>query len=160
MLLYDERHNSSVETKNTQQNTSHQTMCMYFIVNPNKKLENTRFIMAQSPGRNLLVDEAHLAVNIAAMKWIYPSYQESGFEIEETIAEIKGFLRRYATARSLYLRQTQKISKLQQNFSDQFGRLVMMGRTLKVADESDIEVENTLNELELFNGGQRDDAPD
>ena len=101
MLLYDERHNSSVETKNTQQNTSHQTMCMYFIANPNKKLENTRFIMAQSPGRNLLVDEAHLAVNVAAMKWIYPSYQESGFEIEETIAEIKGFLRRYATARSL-----------------------------------------------------------
>ena len=48
----------------------------------------------------------------------------------------------------------------------------MMGRTLKVANESDIdeleewvantkmEVENTLNELELFNAGQRDNAPD
>ena len=110
------------------------------------------------------MDEAHLAANIAAVKWIYPSYQESGFEIEATIAEIKGFLRRYATAGSPDLRQTQKIGKLQQNLSDQFGRLVMMGRTLKgdVANESDIdeleewvantekEVENTLNESEVF----------
>ena len=106
----------------------------------------------------------HLAANVVAVKQIYPSYQESGFEIETMNAEIKGFLRRYVTVGSLELRQTQKIGKLQQNLKDQFGCLVMTGRTLKsdVADERDFdeldewaankeeEVENTLNESEVF----------
>jgi hypothetical protein len=48
--------------------------------------------MAQSTGRHLPVDGAHLEVNVEAVKQTCPFYQELGFEIEGTITEIKGFL--------------------------------------------------------------------
>ena len=68
--------------------------------------------------RNLPVDEAHPAVNVAAVKRTYLSYQESGFEIEAMITEIKGFLCGFAADGSLDSWQTQKISNLQLNLKE------------------------------------------
>jgi hypothetical protein len=79
--------------------------------------------MAQSPGRNLKVDEARLAENVAAVNRIRPSYEESGFDVEAMIGEIRGFFRRYAAAGSLDLRQTRQLGRLQQNLKNQFCRL-------------------------------------
>jgi hypothetical protein len=66
--------------------------------------------MAQSPGCNLKVDEAHPAENVAAVDRICPSYEESEFDVEAMIGEIRGFLQRYAAARSLDLRKTQVLT--------------------------------------------------
>ena len=82
------------------------------------------------------MDEAHLTEKVAAVKRICLSYQESGFEVEAMIEEIRGFLHRYAAAGSLDLRQTRQLGRLQQDLKDQFGRLEMTWGTMRcdVAD--------------------------
>jgi hypothetical protein len=67
----------------------------------------------------LLVEGAHLEVNVAAIK----SYQETGYKTEATIVEIKGFLRR-RLAGTLKPRLAQKIGKLRQSLASQLRRLV------------------------------------
>jgi hypothetical protein len=120
--------------------------------------------MAQSTGQNLKVDEARLAENVAAVKPICPSYQESGFEVEAMIEEIRGFLRRYAAAGSLDLRQTRQLGRLHQDLKDQFCRLENTWETMRgdVTDGNDFdeleewvanteeEVKNTLLDSEVF----------
>ena len=93
--------------------------------------------MAQSAERHLPGEEAHLAAatNIVAGK---RTYQRSGFARE---AEIKGFLCRYATAGSSYLRQAYGIGKSQRLATD---RGNFMKRIVKD------EVETTPNVLEVF----------
>ena len=93
--------------------------------------------MAQSPGRNLKVDEARLAENVAAVNKICPSYQESGFEVEAMIKEIRGFLRRYAAAGSLDLRQTRQLGRLHQDLKDQFCRLEKTWETMRGGNDFD-----------------------
>jgi hypothetical protein len=92
--------------------------------------------MAQSPGCNLKVDEARLAENVAAVNQICPSYEESGSDVEAMIGEIRGFLRRYAAAGSLDLRQTQQLGRLQQNIKDKFCCLEETWTTMR-GDETD-----------------------
>ena len=73
------------------------------------------------------MDEAHLAENVVAVKRICPSYQKSGFEIEAMIEEIHGFLLRNVAAKSLDLRQTRQLERLQQDALDKAGEDMSTG---------------------------------
>ena len=100
--------------------------------------------MALSPGCNLKVDEARLAENVAAVDQICPSYEKSGSDVEAMIGEIRGFLRRYAAAGSLDLRQTQQLGRLQQNLKNQFCHLEETWKTMR----GDVTDGNNFDELE------------
>jgi hypothetical protein len=110
--------------------------------------------MAQSPGCNLTVDEARLAENVAAVDQICPSYVELGSDIEARIGELRGFLQRYAAVKSLNLRQTQQLGRLQRNLKDKFCRLEGIWSTMrgtgKDGRDFDEWVIKTKEETEIF----------